>query len=119
MNIQNLTESEEIVMKAVWDCRKEPVLSDIVLQANGIYGKDWAPQTVSTFLAKLVRKKYLKLQRDGKIYTYKVLVSKKEYKQKLYKQHISFWNNNDIVDFCLEMARNGDLTKEQLSELLA
>lgn len=119
MKIEKLTDSEELVMKAIWDCRKEPVLSDVVDRVNGFYGKDWKPQTVSTFLAKLVRKKYLKLQRNGKIYTYKILISEDAYKQKLYKQHISFWNHNDITEFVVEMYDNGDLTKDDFDELKA
>ena len=114
MKVEKLTESEELVMKAIWDCRKEPVLSDVVDRGNGFYGKDWKPQTVSTFLSKLVRKDYLKLQRNGKIYTYKVLVPEDVYRRKLYKQHISFWNHNDIVEFVAEMMQNKDLTEEDL-----
>ncbi len=100
MVIEDLTKSEELVMKAIWDCKKEPVLSDVVDRVNRFYGKDWAPQTVSTFLAKLVRKNYLKMQRDGKIYTYKVLIPEKSYREKLCKHLVSFWygdNFNNLV----------------------
>lgn len=119
MKIEKLTESEELVMKSIWDCRKEPVLSDVVDRVNTYYGKDWKPQTVSTFLAKLVRKDYLKLCRTGKIYTYKILVSEEAYKQKLYKHHISFWNQDDIILFLTEMFENGDLTKEDIDIIRA
>ena len=119
MKIEKLTESEELVMKSIWDCRKEPVLSDVVDRVNGYYGKDWKPQTVSTFLAKLVRKDYLRLQRNGKIYTYKILISEAAYKQKLYKHHISFWNHNDICEFIAEMLGNKDLTKEDIEEAIS
>ena len=88
MKIEKLTESEELVMKAIWDRNKEPVLSDVVDRVTDYYGKDWKPQTVSTFLSKLVQKKYLKLCRNGKIYTYKILISEKDYKQNLYKHQI-------------------------------
>ena len=117
MKIEKLTESEELVMKSIWDCKKEPVLSDVVDRVNGFYGKDWKPQTVSTFLSKLVRKDYLKLQRNCKIYTYKILVPEEAYRRKLYKHHISFWNHNDIVEFVQEMLNNQDLTKEDLEKL--
>ena len=116
MKVEKLTESEELVMKAIWDCKKEPVLSDVVDRVNGFYGKDWKPQTVSTFLSKLVRKDYLKLIRNGKIYTYKVLVPEAVYRRKLYKQHISFWNHNDVVEFVAEMINNKDLTLEDIEE---
>lgn len=119
MKIEKLTESEELVMKSIWDCHKEPVLSDVVDRVNGFYGKDWKPQTVSTFLAKLVRKNYLRLQRNGKIYTYKILITEAAYRQKLYKHHVSFWNQNSMSNFVMEMFNNGDLTKKDIEGLKA
>lgn len=95
MKIEKLTESEEIVMRAIWDCRKEPVLSDIVERVNSVYGKNWKPQTVSTFLAKLVRKKYLKLQRNGKIYTYKILIREDAYNKEQLKRVYIFLYKGD------------------------
>lgn len=115
--IEKLTESEEIVMKAVWDSGKEPVLSDLMDRINDYYGRDWKPQTVSTFLAKLVGKKFLKLQRNGKIYTYKILISEADYKRKLYKHHISFWNNGNVNSFVTEMFDNGDLSQDVIEDL--
>ena len=114
--VEKLTESEELVMKAIWDSKNDPVLSDVVERVNGLYGKDWKPQTVSTFLSKLVRKDYCKLIRNGKIYTYKVLVKEEDYRRKLYRQHISFWNNNDVTQFVAEMIKNNDLTLEDIDE---
>lgn len=115
--IENLTESEEIVMKAVWDCRNEPGFQDVLEVVTTVYGKDWRSQTVPTFLAKLVRKGYLKLKRNGKIYTYKVVVKEDAYKRKLYRQHVSFWNHNDMAEFIAEMLNNNDITQEELEKI--
>ena len=117
MALAKLTESEEIVMKSVWDSEKEPVLSDVVERVNSIYEKNWKPQTVSTFLAKLVQKRYLELQREGKIYSYKILVSETDYKRKLYLQHVHFWYHNDMKEFVMSMIENGDLSREALDKL--
>lgn len=95
MIIEKLTESEELIMRAVWDCRTEPELSDVVKRVVTVYGKDWKPQTVSTFLAKLVGKNYLRLQRNGKIYTYKILVNESQYnKEQLKRLYIFLYKNN-------------------------
>ena len=115
--MERLTESEELVMKAIWDHKKEPVLSDVVDRVNGFYGKDWKPQTVSTFLSKLCQKKYILLQRNGKIYTYKILVKEDAYRRKLYRHHISFWNNNDITEFVAEMLNNGDISINEIEQI--
>ena len=115
--MKKLTESEEIVMKAVWDCDFPPQLSDIHSRTVEVYDKDWKPQTVSTFLSKLVYKKYLKLNRKGKIYTYKTLVSMKDYKRQLYLEHINFWDHDDVVEFLASMVQNGDLSQEELEQI--
>ena len=95
MKIEKLTESEELVMRAIWDNRKDPELKDVAERVNDVYGKSWKPQTVSTFLAKLVRKNYLKMKRTGKIYTYTVLISADMYnKEQLKRLYIFLYQNN-------------------------
>lgn len=97
--MEKLTESEELVMKAVWDCKKEPVVSDVLHQLIDVYGKDWKQQTVSTFLAKLVRKNYIKLHRNGKIYTYEILVSEEEYNYSQMQLMYSYLYKNNKEKF--------------------
>ena len=117
MDKNDISACERLVMKVIWDSTEDLALQDIMNRVNQENGKSWKPQTVSTFLSKLVRKDYLKLCRNGKIYTYKILVPEEAYRRKLYKHHISFWNHNDIVEFVQEMIGNQDLTKEDLEKL--
>ena len=56
MNAKQLTAAETIVMKCIWDADHEMSLAEIVKNANEGYGKEWKPQTVSTYLAKLCLK---------------------------------------------------------------
>ena len=80
-----LTHAEMLVMGIIWDNPKHMVLSEIVEAVNGRWGKDWKPQTVSTYLEHLVRKGYLKRHRNGKIYTYEPLRNKDEYMVEMIK----------------------------------
>lgn len=96
MKVMNeLTPSEELVMKAIWDSRKEPVLQDVLLQVNDIRGKGWAPQTVSTYLAKLCKKGYILLMKNGKISRYRVLADEREYQKRKLKKMLMYIYNND------------------------
>lgn len=75
----NLTNAEMLVMGIIWDNpKRDMVLSEIVAAVNDRWKKDWKPQTVSTYLAHLVQKGYLKMHRNGKIYTYEALREKDE-----------------------------------------
>ena len=79
MKFQNLTNCEELVMKTVWDAERELSLADVTRRVNETYHKEWKPQTVSTFLARLVRKGYLENHREGRGFYYQILVPQKDY----------------------------------------
>lgn len=51
-----ISDCEEKVLKVVWDCEKEPDLRTVMDTVNEKHGLEWKPQTVSTFLTRLVRK---------------------------------------------------------------
>ena len=90
-----LTKGEELVMKAVWNCKNEPVLQDVLMQVKDIYGKQWASQTVSTFLSKLCVKDYIRMIRNGKIYRYKIMVEEGDYQKWKLKRMLMYIYNND------------------------
>ena len=66
MTLENLTDCEQLVMKTVWDAEEELSLMEVMQRVNDKYHKEWKPQTVSTFLARLVRKGYLRHYRQGR-----------------------------------------------------
>ena len=55
---EKLSESEEIVMRCLWDSREPMRLSDVITACEG-YGHYWKAQTVSTFLLRLIQKNYI------------------------------------------------------------
>lgn len=99
MEWQDLTNCEEIVMKAVWDAEKELDLMGITQRVNEIYHKEWKPQTVSTFLARLVRKGYLKHYRQGRVFYYQILVSQKDYLGEMAVRFAEFWKKENVDIF--------------------
>lgn len=105
-----LTESEEIVMKCIWDIGDDMCLSQI-MEFTKEYGRDWKSQTVSTFLSKLVLKGFIDPYRKGRYFHYKVLVSEKEYKNAKLSRYIAFWNKDDIESFTEDLCNV--LSKEQ------
>ena len=59
METNDISACERLVMKAIWDTPEEMALQEIMDKVNEENGKSWKPQTVSTFLARLVRKGFL------------------------------------------------------------
>lgn len=89
MTMERLTDAEEEVMLAIWDCKNDPGLREVVEKVNCMrrlmYGKEWKTQTVSTFMAILRRKNYIVMKRNGRICTYQVKVQYNEYRKQILK----------------------------------
>lgn len=96
---KDLTNAEKLVMKCIWDAGKDLVLSEVVSTVNDRYDKTWAPQTVSTYMAQLVKKEFLSMTRNGKVYTYHPLVEQKDYFEKSLDEFIKFWGFESREDF--------------------
>lgn len=105
MKMEKLTESEEVVMRAIWDCKNERILlQDVVDRVNGIYGREWAPQTVSTFLAHLRKKDYIVMYRRGRICRYEVKISEQDYRRRILKEVCIFLYKDDKEQMINDLA---------------
>ncbi len=99
-----LTECEELVIKTIWDAGEELNLMEIMSRVNNKYHKTWKPQTVSTFLARMVRKGYLRHYRQGRVFFYQILVPFEEYRQQVSKEFVDFWYGGSSPDMDMRIA---------------
>ncbi len=126
MRAKALTESEKITMKCVWDLGDGARLAHIMGLANEKYEKDWKPQTVSTFLGKLVGKGFVEQYRDGRYFYYRILISKHEYRTQMLKDDVDFWDDGDMNLYCKELldentfsVKERIILKEKVNEMIA
>ena len=118
MTKDELTPSETLIMKSIWDDAGEELsLSEILERVNRTYSKDWKSQTVSTFLAKLVQKGYVKMKRQGRRIAYEILVKEEDYSAWQADQFVEFWNDGSIGQFLTAFYRDKKATKEEIEEL--
>lgn len=99
MKFKHLTDCEQLVMKTVWDAAEELSLMEIMQRVNDCYLKEWKPQTVSTFLARLVKKGYLENYRKGRFFFYRVLIPMEEYRNQLTMDYVKFWYPGNEDEF--------------------
>ncbi len=99
-----LTNMEEMVMKCIWELEDEPhiVVSTLLKMINERYQRKWKVQTVSTYVAHLVRKGYLTMQREGRIYFYKAVLTEREYLTEKIRAQEEFWGR-EYYRSCMEM----------------
>ena len=114
---KELTPIEEMVLMVIWDFDEKPHLSDIVKGINERYGKDWRPQTISTYLAHLVRKGYLSFERKGRVFLYTPLVDKKSFCKQQLKNMYEYYGNYSFVDFFRIFQDAGLVTDKDVAEM--
>jgi predicted transcriptional regulator len=122
MVYENLTECELLVMKAVWDSEEELSLMEIMDRVNAQRHKAWMPQTVSTFLSRLVKKRYLSSYRKGRQFFYEILIPLEEYKERLAWEYLIFWHGDDAGDFLKSLTQARALRddeKETIKKLIS
>ena len=61
MDTNDISACEKLVMKVIWDSTEELALQEVMDGVNHENGKNWKPQTVSTFLSRLVKKGFLNM----------------------------------------------------------
>ncbi len=118
MKINDLTESEKVTMKCVWDLGEGARLANIMKVVNDKYNKNWKPQTVSTFLGKLVRKGFIEQYRNGRYFYYHILVSKHDYRCYMLHEDLEFWNDGAIDEFVNELMDEKTFSGEQRKEII-
>lgn len=96
MEMNAISACERLVMKVIWDSEDELALQEIMNGVNTENNKTWKPQTVSTFLSRLVRKGFLSVYRKGRYSYYQPLVSKEEYWKATMKENARFFTKGDM-----------------------
>lgn len=111
--MEELTNSETLVMKVIWKSSEVLSIQDILKEVNRCYGKDWKIQTVSTFLSKMVKKGYLDMQRRGRYFFYYPLVTEDEYGKKEITKCVEVWGNGKIDHLLTAFSKVHELTEEE------
>ncbi len=121
MEKTTLSDCEQMVMKCIWDSGEELGVKELMEIVNQKYDKTWKLQTVSTFVARLVKKGYLDMYRKGRTFFYRPLLKEEEYKGTLMKGYVQFWNRGSAAEFiaCLcESLELSDHEKREIKEVV-
>ena len=114
---ESLTAAEKLVMMTIWNSEEEISLSQITHSVNETYGKKWKPQTVSTFIAKIVQKGFIKMKREGRKIVYEILISMDDYRAQEAQEFVKLWHKGSVVDFVRAYADKCGMTPEEKEEI--
>lgn len=116
---KNLSASETLIMKTIWDIGGDVPLGELIETLNARYDKDYARTTVTTFLTKLAAKGFIKSYRKGKLSFIRVLKTEEEYRNKIMEEQMVFWFNGDEKSMMASICEIRHVPEEAVSRICA
>lgn len=111
--MNQLTKSEERLMKILWKLKKS-FLKDII---DAYPEPKPAKTTIATFLKRMVEKEMVGYNEYGRLREYFPIVSKTEYFSNQMKSMVKNFFNNSNSQFASFFASESDMSVEELQEL--
>ena len=117
-DMEFMTDREEIVMKSVWDAKKDVSLQEIMKDLETRFNKKWKRQTISTFLLHLIEKGYVKSYRQGRVFYYVPLVKEEDYKKEQTTKFLDFWFESSPSGLIASLYDNKSISEEEKAKIL-
>lgn len=112
-----LTNTEQVIMKCIWEIGDNVAVADLLERLKTEYGKEYARTTISVFMSYLRDKGYVTYEKRSHAYVYKPLISEEEYQKDLMKRYQKNSFNGSAVDFIRTYLDSQELTAEELDEI--
>ena len=113
MYLKELTESETLVMRCIWEANGEISVQDIIDKVAKVYGKQMKRTTASTFILKLRDKGYIEGRQDGRIMYYRAIISEEDYKRCRAKDYLDFWYGGSLNRAVAMLCESKELSPQQ------
>ncbi len=114
-NIKRLPDSELEIMMIIWEA-KEPISSAYLMQK--LKGeKNWATTTVLNFLARLVERGFLHVEKQGRINIYSPLVVEKEYIEAESRSFLERLHKSSLKSFVAALYTGKTISSKDADEL--
>lgn len=116
MSYCKLSDTEEDLMNFIWQ-QNRPFKSNELLEFfNKHEGREWKPQTLATFLSRLVDKGLLSIERVGRSNIYTPKLTLKEYKKREAQSVLNTMYQGSIKNF-LATLYDEEVPVDELKEL--
>lgn len=115
MKLKNLTKAETEIMMKIWELNK-PVSSAMIME-EFLETKKWKSQTICTFLARLVSKHFLSVEKCGNANLYTAIVSKNDFEQSNAEKFFLNFYNGSAKNMISSLIECGAISKKELEEL--
>ncbi len=109
-----ISEAESVVMEVLW--RAAPRSAEEILAEVGP-AQDWQEGTVKSLLNRLLKKKAVKAERDGRRYLYTPLLAREKYVSQESKGLLDRLFDGRVAPLVAHFSEQRKLTKKDIAEL--
>lgn len=115
MAISRLPDAELEIMKIIWKCGSNATSFQISQELEG--KKEWAVTTVLNFLARMVDRGFLTVQRSGKVNTYTAIVDEQEYLEMESRSFLERLHGNSLKSLIAALYNGESISCDDIEEL--
>ena len=109
-----ISDAESVVMDVLW--RRAPLSADDVVAALAA-NTDWQEPTIKTLLNRLLKKRAIAAERDGKRYLYRPLLKRTDYVHSESKNLLDRLFDGRVAPLVAHFSERRKLSKKDLAEL--
>ncbi|HXJ62074.1 MAG TPA: BlaI/MecI/CopY family transcriptional regulator [Verrucomicrobiae bacterium] len=110
-----LTETEWEIMRVVW--KRHPITATEIVKALVAADPTWHPKTTRAFLNRLVQKKVLDYEPQGRVYVYEPLVTEQECRDLASESFLERVFGGSLKPMLAYFVEQRRITKKDLQEL--
>jgi BlaI family penicillinase repressor len=111
----SISEAEWEVMNVLWSATQPLMASDVIDQLPKRI--EWSPRTVKTLLNRLIKKRALQFDRQGKRYLYRAALQREQCVRAESRSFLSRVFGGSVVPMLAHFVTHADLSPEELSHL--
>lgn len=112
--LPQISEAELKVMKVVWE--HAPISTNDITERLTV-STSWSPKTIQTLIKRLVTKKVLSYEKQGRVFIYTPLVSEKDYVSQESRSFLQRFYDGHISSMLSAYIQEEKLSKDDLDEL--
>lgn len=112
--LPQISEAEFQVMKIVWE--HAPVSTNQVTEYL-VRTTKWSPKTIQTMLKRLVQKKALTYDKEGRVFIYKPLIGQQDYVNQESRHFLQRFYNGNLVSMMTAFLDMEELSQQEVDEL--
>ncbi len=116
--MQQISESELILMKIIWKCGGTALFS-LITEELEREQSEWKNNTVLTLLSRLVGKKYLKTRKIGRRNEYIAAITEQEYQSEQTYAFVDRVYEGNVKNLVTALLQQDSLTESEWNELEA